>query len=140
MFKVNNKDRTKPLASFWCLCFYFWIYFTPCSSVFIVNFEQVNACWEPLNVLRSRGHGVTHISHFFLFWVLNCSLNTIEDAAAMAITVIFSSLYENFFSLKKKKLNLSPHTFQKMLLHMVLQNWNRNLETEFIKVKGIKAA
>ena len=130
MFKVNNKDRTKPLASFWCLCFYFWIYFTPCSSVFIVNFEQVNACWEPLNVLRSRGHGVTHISHFFLFWVLNCSLNTIEDAAAMAITVIFSSLYENFFSFKKKKIkpfttylskNVASHGASK--LKSKFRNW-----------------
>ena len=34
MFKVNNKDnRTRP-------------YFTPCSSVSIVNFEHVNADWE----------------------------------------------------------------------------------------------
>ena len=33
MFKVNNKDtRTRP-------------YFTPCSNVSIVNFEQVNAGW-----------------------------------------------------------------------------------------------
>ena len=30
MFKVNNKPRT---------------YFTPCSSVSIVNFEQANADW-----------------------------------------------------------------------------------------------
>ena len=36
MFKVNNRDtRTMPMA-----------YFTPCSSVFIVNFEQENAGWE----------------------------------------------------------------------------------------------
>ena len=36
MFKVNNKDtRTTPMA-----------YFTPCSSVSIVNFEQVTADWE----------------------------------------------------------------------------------------------
>ena len=32
MFKVNNKDTRT--------------YFTPCSSVSIVNFEQVNAGWE----------------------------------------------------------------------------------------------
>ena len=37
MFKVNNKDtRTAPL----------WTYFTPFSSVSIVNFELVNAGWE----------------------------------------------------------------------------------------------
>ena len=47
MFRVNNKDtRTTSLASFWCLCCLLWTYFTPCSSVSIVNFEQVNADWE----------------------------------------------------------------------------------------------
>ena len=36
MLKVNNKDtRTTPLA-----------YFTPCSSVSIVNFKHVIAGWE----------------------------------------------------------------------------------------------
>ena len=36
MFKVNNKDtRTTPMA-----------YFTPYSSVSIVNFQHVIACWE----------------------------------------------------------------------------------------------
>ena len=39
MLKVNNKDtRTMPLA--------YKTYLTPCSSVSIVNFEQVNAGWE----------------------------------------------------------------------------------------------
>ena len=48
MFKVNNKDtRTTPLASFWYLC-----YFTPFSTVSIVNFEQVNAGWDHTNSLQ----------------------------------------------------------------------------------------
>ena len=39
MLKVNNKDtRTTPLAT----------YFTACSSVSIVNFEQVDANWVNL--------------------------------------------------------------------------------------------
>ena len=43
MFKVNNKDiRTMPLMSLLLTV----TYFTPCSSVCIVNFEQVNASWE----------------------------------------------------------------------------------------------
>ena len=46
MFKVNNKDnRTLPMASFWCLYFQLWTYFTPCSGVSTVTFEQVNASW-----------------------------------------------------------------------------------------------
>ena len=47
MFKVNNKDtRTTPMASLVSLLL-LWTYFTPCSSVsvFVVNFEQVNAGW-----------------------------------------------------------------------------------------------
>ena len=44
MFKVNNKDnKTKPLVSFWCLSTQLWTYFTPCSSVAVVNFEHVDA-------------------------------------------------------------------------------------------------
>ena len=46
MFKVNNKDtKTTPLASFWCLYCYFGTYFTPYSSVPIVNFEHVITDW-----------------------------------------------------------------------------------------------
>ena len=42
MFKVNNKDsRTTPMA-----------YFTPCSSVSIVNFEHVIDGW----VLSNPNH------------------------------------------------------------------------------------
>ena len=45
MFKVNNK-----VTSIWHLSGIFIVnllltYFTPCSSVSIVNFEQVNAGW-----------------------------------------------------------------------------------------------
>ena len=52
MFKVDNKDTkttlTMAMASFWCLHCQLGTYFTPCSNVFIVNFEQVNAHWvEP---------------------------------------------------------------------------------------------
>ena len=61
MFKVNNKDTKKtPVSilyppktpekvwktSFWCLYCSLWTYFTLCSSVSIVNFEQVSAGWE----------------------------------------------------------------------------------------------
>ena len=47
MFRVNNKDtRTTLLASFWYRYCLIWTYFTPYSSVSIVNFEQLNAGWE----------------------------------------------------------------------------------------------
>ena len=41
MFKFNNKET-------------FWTYFTPCSGVFIVNFEQVNADWDSYKKKDSR--------------------------------------------------------------------------------------
>ena len=50
MFKVKNKDtRTTPLA-----------YITSCSNVFIVNFEQVNAGWDRLDMLKE-----TEVHSFF---------------------------------------------------------------------------
>ena len=46
MFKVNNKDtRTKPVPFVVNLFYTLWKYFTPFSSVSIVNLEQVNAGW-----------------------------------------------------------------------------------------------
>ena len=46
-FKVYNKDtRTKPMKSFRCLYCKLWTYFTPFSSVFIVDFEHVFVCWD----------------------------------------------------------------------------------------------
>ena len=38
-------------------------YFTPCSKVLIVNFEQVNAGWEDVNGFKSTGR-VTSIFCF----------------------------------------------------------------------------
>ena len=44
MFKVNNKDtRMTPVASLSQILYE--TYIKLCSSVFIVNFEQVNAGW-----------------------------------------------------------------------------------------------
>ena len=65
MFKVSNRNtRTR------CeICSKLTIktpeqrYFTPCFSVFIVNFEQVNAGWEDANGFKSAGG----VSSFFCF-------------------------------------------------------------------------
>ena len=49
MFKINNKDtRTTP----WYLYWKFWTYFTPCSSVSIVKFEQANAGYVSVDSIR----------------------------------------------------------------------------------------
>ena len=45
MFKVNSNDTgTMALMLFCCLCWH-WTYFTPFSSVSLVDFEQVNIGW-----------------------------------------------------------------------------------------------
>ena len=57
MFKANNKDivTTSLLrTSFWCLYYQLWTYFTTFSNVSIVDFEQVNASWEVIMILRSQ--------------------------------------------------------------------------------------
>ena len=40
MFKVNTKE-IRPTSIFNA-----WTYLTPCSSISIVNFEQVNVDWD----------------------------------------------------------------------------------------------
>ena len=54
MFKVYSKDtRTTPMVSFWYLYCELGTYFTPCSSVSIVNSEQVAYKNSSLNALLS---------------------------------------------------------------------------------------
>ena len=52
LLKVNKRNTrtrcekcSKLTVKFWCLYCYLWTYFKPCSSVSIVNFEQVNVVW-----------------------------------------------------------------------------------------------
>ena len=65
MFKANNKN-TRTRCEIWSKLTIKTPelrYFTPCSSVFIVNFEQVNAGWEDVNGFKSTGR----VSSFFRF-------------------------------------------------------------------------
>ena len=55
MFKVNNRN-TRTRCEIWSKLTIKTPerrYFTPCVSIFIVNFEQVNADWEDVNVFKS---------------------------------------------------------------------------------------
>ena len=47
--KLTKKTPERRQASLWCLYCLLWTYFTPCSDVCIVNFEQVNAVWVSLS-------------------------------------------------------------------------------------------
>ena len=82
MFKVNNKNTTTrceicsklTIKTVVLVCLLLtWTYFTPCSSVFIVNFEQVNACWaRKWSKMWSLVHllVLVYLSAFTLFWCL----------------------------------------------------------------------
>ena len=46
MFNVNNKStRTMSMTSVWCFYCQLWTYFIPYSTVFSLDFEQVNVSW-----------------------------------------------------------------------------------------------
>ena len=80
MFKVNNKDtKTTPMASFWCLIVNFEHISHLCSSVSIVNFEQINVCWEWMRKIRLVIHEI------FL----------IEDKPFISIDIPFCEKNEN---------------------------------------------
>ena len=50
-WKFNNRHSQEALTWFWCLCWWQWTDFTHCSSVSIVDFEQVNAGWFMWKIL-----------------------------------------------------------------------------------------
>ena len=64
MFKVNNKDTIKT----------HWAYFTPCSRVSIVNFEQVNAGWVAFFILRIIELFISKVCIFLISYFLTCSI------------------------------------------------------------------
>ena len=64
LFKVDNKDtRTTSSTSLYCL--YLLTYFTPSSSVSVVDFETVNVNWDALELLRKFFYSRTSDTHLF---------------------------------------------------------------------------
>ena len=51
--------------SVWCFYYQLWTYFTPCTSVSIVNFEQVNAGW--VEETNSKIENIAVVSDFRVF-------------------------------------------------------------------------
>ena len=51
--KLTIKTQERRLALFWCLYCWLWTFFTPCSSVSVVNLEQVNADWAGRGIFRT---------------------------------------------------------------------------------------
>ena len=79
LFKLNNRNTRKKVwylfkfndnitrkTPFWCFYCWFWTYFTPFSSVSIVDSEQVNISWESTK---------TNLTHFtpMLHFHIPCS-------------------------------------------------------------------
>ena len=101
--KVNNKDtRTTPMPSFWCLYCKLSTYFTPCSNVSIVNFEQVNADWERFKIITSYDK-----THDVMLWIFLVSLDTFlnplnANLAKWSNTIL--SIFDHFVGLALKGL------------------------------------
>ena len=65
MFKVNNKDtRTTSMASFWYLYCKLLTYFTPCSSVSIVNVERAGYITPIMDIFVTSLTLTRIITHF----------------------------------------------------------------------------
>ena len=47
-------NRTTLLLLLWYLYCQLWTYFTPCSTISIVKFEQANVGWEDVKGFKSR--------------------------------------------------------------------------------------
>ena len=54
---INSRLTNKSMTSFWCLYGELWTYFTPCSSVPIVNFKHVITGWVWTMFIWSGGIG-----------------------------------------------------------------------------------
>ena len=96
------------LSSFWCLYCYFWTCLTPCSSVSIVNFEQVNAGREGYFIATySSIYFATNqfIDHFFISFCWQRILKQLTFVFGLVYTIfaIWQSLFcINFKTLRKK--------------------------------------
>ena len=66
MFKVSNKNTT----SFWCFYCQLWTYFTPFSSVSVVDFKQVNVSWVNLKLEPCELKECLYYTSFFIFFLV----------------------------------------------------------------------
>ena len=74
MFKINNKDTRA-------------IYLTPCSNVSIVNFKQINACWELYDRLKNLHTPSSRIIILILTYLKNASNERLWSTADTAIKI-----------------------------------------------------
>ena len=102
MLKVNNKDtRTTPIAYF--TYFTLWTYFTPCSTVSVVNFEQVNADWAILHfythfyiiITLSGGIETEHRCEMGYAWKTPRERLLLTEIFPESVSVLFASLSPN---------------------------------------------
>ena len=81
MFKFVNKDvSTKSFC--WIYCWY-WTYSTPCSSVYTINFEQVNVClksmsWHSIYIRVEQDHSSTAVCVNFEHMAPSSSVSIVE--------------------------------------------------------------
>ena len=74
MFKINNKDTRT-------------IYLTSCSNVSVVNFQQINACWELYDRLKNLHTLPSRIIILILTYLKNTSNERLWSTADTAIKI-----------------------------------------------------
>ena len=91
LFKVKNKDtRTTSVTSFWCFCCQLWTYFTPCPSVSLVKFEQVNVCWLifPVNIYLFKFNNITMKSPERRQWLFIVNFEYISYLSFTSVSIV----------------------------------------------------
>ena len=98
----------------------FWTYLTPCSSVSVVNFEQVNAGWQEI-----------HFNYLFPYWLT--SLTTCVFAYVLTyVLYYYNSIYNEM--LLWSTTNFSKTAFR--ILHKFCQGYSLSLFSYKTDKKG----
>ena len=100
LFKINNKvTRMTLMTLLWCLYCQLLTDFTHCSTVSIVDFEQVNTSWEGLLKVFMIFSKVFQSLNLFQIKFPKISCNFVKkEALAQVFSCEFCQIYQNTFS------------------------------------------
>ena len=133
MFNVNNKDtRTTPFSTY-----FIWTYFTPFSSVSIVNFEQANTSWDCKHLYRIHSiqvlaYNARNISPLLILIML--SVSTMHCIACIYNTLYTSRKCKMYIYISKNKKN---HKKRKEKKKATLYTLEIFIHSKFLKTENL---
>ena len=157
MFKVNNKDVR---ASFWYLYWKLWAYFSPWSSVSIVNFKQVKC-----SISEKSLHRVFQFSRYkfqLYYWeqidrssLRRCSLKNVflkisqklygsscvGVSFLIKLTLLLKELGHRCFSVNFETILRTPflqNTFGRLLLNRLVLGTLSSAKTFHLNIRILK--